>query len=438
MFLSFLFVLLIDYRFFLILLALSVSTWAFSLKKKLTIFGIVVSILVLALFKYFNFFVQEFCALFHVSAKPLNIFLPLGISFYTFSAIGYLIDVRRGKVDAKRFIDVALYLSFFTKIISGPIVKSYVFFEQEENFRHVGWQTFLPGIQYFVFGIFLKMVLADNLAPFVDQVFETPGAFSGPTILLSVFSYSLQLYFDFSGYSCMAIGISKMLGFDFSKNFNLPYLSHNVTEFWKRWHISLSEWLQEYLYIPLGGNRKGSVRGYFNLVIVMLLGGIWHGANWTFLIWGGLQGISLVAHKLWMKFTNSQAKKHNGFSAILSILLTYLFICFCWIFFRASSITDASIIISRIFTMKSGINNIHLWTIVYSIIYLVFVISRVSYSYCKNILLPTSKTNVCRVSAFSPALDLSKFWNIFIFFSLIILIICFAYSGGSPFIYGNF
>lgn len=435
---SYIFVLLIDFRFLLILIGLSLSTWLFGKQKKFYIAGIIIAIATLAFFKYFNFFISSFADIFHINTGSLNIILPIGLSFYTFSAIGYLIDVHRQKIESKSLKDVALYLAFFPKLISGPLIKSTSFFEQAEKPREIGCKTFLPGIQIFVFGLFKKIVLADTIAVFVNQVFGAPNAFSGGTILLAVLAYTLQIYFDFSGYSDMAIGVAKIYGFDFPKNFNLPYLSHNVTEFWKRWHITLSEWLQEYLYIPLGGNKKGKFRTYLNLVIVMVVGGLWHGANWTFVVWGLFHGLALVFHKLWMKATKSNIKNHKEVFNVLSILLTYLFVSFCWIFFRASSIQDAFNIILRIATFKGGINHPHLWTILIASGFLLIIGIIIFISYKRKTFLETNKTNICRIVAKYPVLDLTKFWNLVIFFSFCAIILCLAFTGGSPFIYGNF
>ena len=278
---SYLFTAYADWRFSLVLVLMTLVTYFFARNRRHYRVGVAFALLTLGYFKYTNFFIGSFVRLVGRDAILLNIILPLGISFYTFSAISYLVDVGRGTQAARSLLDVAVYLSFFPKLTSGPIQKSRDFFQQLDVDRKVGWLSFSTGIQIFVFGLFKKIVLADRLSIFVDQVYATPKVFGSMTVLLAAFAYSLQIYFDFSGYSDMAIGCARILGFDLPRNFNLPYVSHNVTELWKRWHITLSTWLQEYLYISLGGNRKGKVRTYMNLVLTMLLGGIWHGANWT-------------------------------------------------------------------------------------------------------------------------------------------------------------
>jgi len=286
-----------DWRFCLCVLAVTLIAYTIALlfektkNPKILVGGGTTLVLFLGYFKYTNFFVNSFRALFGLDSVTLNIILPLGISFYVFSAIAYLIDIYRGEYPAqKNILNIALYIAFFPKLTAGPIVRGKDFFPQVKGYRGIQWDAFKVGIQIFVFGLFKKIVLADHLGVFVDDVFRAPTAFNTGTVVLAAISYSLQIYFDFSGYSDMAIGVSKILGFDFKPNFNLPYISRNVSEFWKRWHISLSSWFQDYLYIPLGGNRKGKVRTYINLMLVMLISGLWHGAGWTFIAWGALHG----------------------------------------------------------------------------------------------------------------------------------------------------
>ena len=275
----------------LIFVTVMVYVTAMHLKNRMVFaIGIVSPLVVLGVFKYFNFFLSSFAVLFGKNnIGTFNIILPVDISFYTFQALSYLIDVKRGKIAAERdFIKLALYISFFPQLVAGPIVKAKDFLPQLYEDRKITLKGIEYGLQLIVFGLFKKLVLADHMAVFVDDVFHAPSAFNWSTLILAMISYSLQIYFDFSGYSDIAIGCARCLGYDFLPNFNLPYLSQNVTEFWRRWHISLSTWLKEYLYIPLGGNRRGKARQSVNLFITMLLGGLWHGANWTFVFWGGL------------------------------------------------------------------------------------------------------------------------------------------------------
>ncbi len=434
---SYLFVCYADFRFALVLAALTAIVWLCSRKEKYIKYGIIAAILSLAFFKYTNFFVDSFSRLFgKEDFTALNIILPLGISFYTFSAISYLVDIRRGKLQPMPLLDVALYLSFFPKITSGPIQRGQEFFEQINRPRNIGWESFSVGIQIFCFGLFKKFVLADHLSVLVNQVYQTPLAFNGITVWLAVLSYSLQIYLDFSGYSDMAIGVAKIMDIQLPRNFNLPYLAHNVTELWKRWHISLSSWLQDYLYISLGGNRKGKIRAYINLFATMVIGGLWHGASWVFIVWGALHGLALIVHKLWLSLTKSNEKQHGLFGNLLSILVTFLFTSFCWIFFRADSMTKAFQIIGRLFCFGNGVVHWSFWFFI-SVV-LVFACSFIAAIKTKERALPENRKNQSFVNGFYPILDLTKFWHLVLFFVFCGLIISLAHTGGSPFIYGNF
>ena len=433
---SYIFVVYADIRFAVVLFIITFTTWFFASKPKWNFMGIILPVLALAYFKYANFFIESFAELFSIDHKTLEIMLPIGMSFYTFSAISYVIDIKRGKLLPRRFNDVALYLSFFPKLISGPIQRSDDFFNQSDRYRKIGYETFSCGIQIFVFGLFKKIVLADRLSVFVNQVYDAPAAFSSSTLLLAVFAYSLQIYLDFSGYSDMAIGIAKILGFNLPRNFNLPYLSHNVTELWKRWHISLSSWLLDYLYISFGGNRKGKIRTYINLIATMAIGGLWHGANWTYIVWGILHGLALAIHKIWMTITGSPNRKSGHISTIISIGLTFCFTTFCWIFFRAESVSEAFAIIHRIACWTPGIEHMYMWFFVSAIILIIASFYAVLESQKKKI--TPVKKNMSAIEAFYPLLDLKKFWHLVLFFVEIGLILCLAYTGGSPFIYGKY
>ena len=420
----------------LVLAAVTIVAWYFAKNAKYWYIGVIASLVYLGLFKYTNFVVSSAMEVFGKTGTTLHILLPVGISFYTFSAVSYLVDVHRGDLKARNLEDVAAYVTFFPKLTSGPIQRSGNFFEQSAERRNVGFSTFLPGVQIFVFGLFKKLVMADRLSVFVDQVYETPMIFSSFSIFLGVIAYSFQIYFDFSGYSDMAIGAAKMLGYDLPVNFNLPYLAHNVTELWKRWHITLSTWLMKYVYISLGGNRKGKARTYLNLVLTMVIGGIWHGANWTYIIWGFLHGIALAVHKAWMTLTGSNEKKHGALSNVLSIAVTFLFTTFCWIFFRAPSLHAAMTIIRRLFTFQTGVNQPYFWLFITVAMYFAAMLPAVLRSRGRE--LKANKLNTSFVKAEYPVLDLSKFWNLVAFFVFCGLLIALAYTGGSPFIYGNY
>lgn len=284
-------------------------------------------VLLLGLFKYLNFFMDSLCWLVGKEWHAIAILLPLGISFYIFSAIGYILDVSWGNAEAEKdFFDVALFLAFFLKMVCGPIVRGRDFLPQLKENRKITWKGVETGMQIFVFGFFKKLVLADHLAVFVDDVYAAPAAFGTFTVWLAAFSYFIQLYFDFSGYSDMAVGISKILGYDIQKNFNLPFVAKNISEFWDRWHISLSSWLNEYIFNPLALRMKRRLArlpkarrmrwrmlpDYAALVVTFFVSGLWHGAGVTFLIWGALQGICSVWHAIYVNWRKSRKANVEG------------------------------------------------------------------------------------------------------------------------------
>lgn len=391
--------------------------------------GVGTPLVVLGIFKYFDFFVESFCELFHMEhAVSLGLILPVGISFYTFQALSYTIDVYTGRIEKEEsLVRFALYISFFPQLVAGPIVKASEFLPQLEEDRRITLGRLENGIQIFVFGLFKKLVLADNLSVFVDEVYRMPQIFHSGTVLLAVISYAIQIYLDFSGYSDMAIGCAKCFGYDLNKNFNLPYISQNISEFWKRWHISLSSWLQQYLYIPLGGNRKGQIRTYLNLLLTMLLGGLWHGADWTFVLWGGLHGIALCIHKLYCKVTGSGKEgAKNPAVRITNILITNIFVCFLWIFFRASDMNQAMQVIHQLLVWHDGVVHIYSWSIAAILILLTATVM----AYVRS----GKKT----VDGYYPILNLTRYGSLVLFFVEIGLILGLAYVKGSPFIYFQF
>ena len=421
---------------FLMLGLTLISYWA-SIKVEKTnskiylIIGICVPLIILGIFKYFNFFVDSFCYVFGIN-KPgtLNIILPVGISFYTFQSMSYTIDVYRGNVNCeKSFMNVALYIAFFPQLVAGPIVKAKEFIYQLYEDRNISWENFKEGIQIFVFGLFKKIVIADNISVCVDAVFGMPQKYHAISIILAVISYSIQIYCDFSGYSDMAIGTAKALGYDLSRNFNMPYLSKNISTFWKRWHISLSTWLQEYLYISLGGNRKGAVRTYINLFLTMLIGGLWHGAAWTFVVWGALHGGALCIHKIWMKLTkHDKTYKGTFIGNICSGVITYLFVAFCWIFFRAENFDIARSVITGITKWQNGIVYVSSWT----------VLGIVSVAVASLIAWIKSRVKKKIVQGFYLTVNLESIPGLVVLFFVIGICLALAYTGSNPFIYFQF
>ncbi|MDD3162324.1 MAG: MBOAT family protein [Bacteroidales bacterium] len=324
-------------------------------KKCFVFLSVSFHLALLGYFKYFNLTLELFANITHQTFEFQRIFLPIGISFWTFESISYIVDVYRKQLQpVKRFMDYAFYISFFPALVAGPIVRAKDFIPQIANSLVVTREMFGNGIFLIFAGLFKKAIISDYIGlNFVDRIFDNPSLYTGFENLMGMYGYSLQIYCDFSGYSDMAIGIALLLGFRLKANFDSPYKSASVTEFWRRWHISLSSWLKDYLYIALGGNKKGKLRTYFNLFITMLLGGLWHGASLKFVFWGGLHGLSLIVHKLlmrlfpWMKVNGSEM---SAWQRLFGVLLTFHIVSACWVFFRADSFAQAIEVFNRIFT----------------------------------------------------------------------------------------
>ena len=318
--------------------------------RKWWLAGVVAVVLgVLGYFKYANFLGENFFLIIGKEFHHWDILLPVGISFYSFQLLSYAIDVyRRELEEEKDFLDYAFYITFFPQLVAGPIVRAKSFLPQLKKDIVLNRNEIEKGFFLIMMGLFKKSILADYLSQYNDLVFANPGAYSGVETLMAIYGYAIQIYCDFSGYTDMAIGMGKMMGFDLGINFNKPYQSTSLTDFWRRWHISLSSWLRDYLYIPLGGNRKGKFRTYLNLFITMLLGGLWHGANWKFIFWGGMHGVGLIVDKLWQKITKGKFKEYR-IARIVGWFITLHFVIFLWIFFRADSFATAWEIIGQVF-----------------------------------------------------------------------------------------
>ena len=326
-------------------------------RRQWLILSLAVNLGILAYFKYANFFVDAIAGLFHASTAPLDIVIPVGISFFTFKTMSYTIDVYRGRLRACRsWWRYAMFVSFFPELVAGPIVRASIFLPQMERPIRLDWHRTISGMRIILLGVTKKMLIADRLSMYVDLVFAKPALYSPSAVFAAVVSYAIQIYCDFSGYSDMAVGVARIIGFDLPTNFNMPYLSRSITEFWRRWHITLSEWLRDYLYIPLGGNRRGRARTYVSLMITMLLGGLWHGANWTFVVWGLLHGVGLAAHKLWLEF-KSEAGLEVGDGPIaraVGWLVTTAFVTLCWVFFRSPNFGVAWTILRKLAGLAPG------------------------------------------------------------------------------------
>jgi D-alanyl-lipoteichoic acid acyltransferase DltB (MBOAT superfamily) len=323
--------------------------------------GIGVQLAVLAFFKYFNFFEDNLVTLLSgfglPSAAPIvRILLPVGISFYTFHAITLAVDTYRGKVDTRvSLLDVALYIAFFPQLVAGPIVRAMVFLPQLATKRLVSAEDLFVASQAIITGFLYKVVFADSIAPFVDKVFARPADYSGSLLLAATFGFYCQIYFDFNGYSLIAIGVSRLFGYKLPDNFNFPYAATSLGSFWRRWHISLSSWLRDYLYIPLGGNRLGVAKQMRNLIVTMLLGGIWHGASWNFVIWGAAHGTLLAIERFRQLRRGTISNEENRSITALAFgwLVTQTIVLLCWIPFRAKTLADSLAVISGIFTWRT-------------------------------------------------------------------------------------
>ncbi len=320
------------------------------LRRQLLAVAVTANIVLLAYYKYADFFIGSANTLLHTQWPLLGIVLPIGISFFTFTQIAFLVDTYQGKVKEYRFIHYLLFVTYFPHLIAGPVLHHKEMmpqFADAKNYR-ISAQNFAVGLSIFVIGLAKKVLIADNLAPHAADVFD--AATYTPSLFVAwggVLAYTFQLYFDFSGYSDMAIGLSRIFGVKLPLNFASPYKATNISEFWRRWHMTLSRFLRDYLYIPLGGNRKGGVRRQANLMITMLLGGLWHGAGWNFVIWGGLHGLYLVINHAWSSATAKLVTLKSSMGwRFFALLVTFIAVCFAWVFFRATELPRALAIVS--------------------------------------------------------------------------------------------
>jgi alginate O-acetyltransferase complex protein AlgI len=347
------------------LLALGIErSTANGLRKSLLCFSLFANLGLLCYFKYANFFLLSLNDALKVAGmsawfRPLNVLLPVGISFYTFEAINYMVDVYRRRIRAERNLgDFMLFILFFPHLIAGPIVRARDFLPQIKRAKRWSWARMYLGTGYFLMGLVKKLAIADRMAEYVDPVFADPSTFRASTIVYAAIAYSIQIYCDFSGYTDMALGTAHMLGYKLTRNFNMPYLAVNISDFWHRWHISLSSWLRDYLFIPLGGSRGKRWQTARNLLITMTLGGLWHGASWTFVFWGALHGSLLVVHRAFRDFSKGRPRLERGLQSVpgtLSrMLLTFTCVAVGWVFFRAATFGTAFTLLHRVLVWHSG------------------------------------------------------------------------------------
>ena len=414
---------------------LKYSNW----KKAIFIIGLLSNIGILFYYKYMGFFIQNINVLFKTNFLITKLLLPLGISFFTFQQLSYVIDSYLGRVKTYSFRQYVLFVTFFPQLIAGPIVLHDEIIPQFKNIdkKTFNWNNFSEGLMAFSFGMAKKVIIADSFGNVVNYGFANLAGLDSTNAIFTMLSYTIQIYFDFSGYCDMATGIAKMFNIDLPINFNSPYKALSITEFWKRWHITLTRFLRTYIYFPLGGNRKGQCRTYLNLFIVFLVSGLWHGANYTFIVWGILHGTAMIIERI---FKEKQEKLHPA----LKWLMTIVFINFTWIIFRANTLNDATILIKQIMLFDFGslskdlvsalgFNGLmyffsHIGRIgyymsntypVYAIIGILFIIL-----FCKN-------TNE-RINTFKPTLLNCVVSSFLLFYSILSL------SGMSTFLYFNF
>ncbi|MFY0626292.1 MAG: MBOAT family protein [Reichenbachiella sp.] len=368
-------------------------------KKVFLLISIIANLGILATFKYLNFFISSFQDInmllgFQTSVQTLNIILPVGVSFYTFQTLSYTIDIYRGNLKPETsYLNFSTFVAFFPQLVAGPIVRASHFLPQLRKNHIFNGHNFISGIRLIAVGFFKKIVIADSAALIIDRAFELPESYSSINLIIVIILYAIQIYCDFSGYSDIAIGVARLLGYHFPMNFNFPYFAKNFSDFWSRWHISLSSWLKDYLYISIGGNRKGQFSTYINLMVTMILGGLWHGASWNFIVWGLLHGLYLIFQRLFAIPFNRIRFEFNYITKqallLMSILITFSLTCFAWIFFRSQNFEQAMTIIHRIFSF----NDLSIGSIKHKVITLKIVVLAVGFM-VSEIVLFRQKSNL--------------------------------------------
>jgi len=360
-----------DWRFLSLILLSTLVDYLVALRlarekrRAWLLLSLVVNLGMLAVFKYLGFFLEsayELLTALGIEARPtsLQLVLPVGISFYTFQTLSYTIDVYRGRLQPrKELLDIALFVAFFPQLVAGPIVRASEFLPQLDTPRRFADVDVRAALVLFLVGLFKKSCVSDNLAPLVDTYFATPERYDNLSAWTATIAYAAQIYCDFSGYTDMAIACAALLGYHLGQNFDFPYFAGDITSFWRRWHMSLSSWLRDYLYIPLGGNRGPRWATQRNLMLTMLLGGLWHGAAWTFVIWGGLHGLALMVHRAWRAWRAS--RDEQPLPRAFAMPLTFAVVCLAWVFFRSESLGQALATISRLlFIDRTGARTLEL------------------------------------------------------------------------------
>ncbi len=433
-----------DWRFLFLIFTTIITDYLCSLKiyasadekarKRYLFLSLLINLSILGFFKYFNFFGHNLEVLLGyfgipVQSRVMNIVLPVGISFYTFKSISYTVDVYRKEMPATRnFWDYALFVLYFPQLLAGPISRAKDLLPQISASRKITLDKFYEGCYLIFWGIFQKVFIADNLAMIVDPIFANSGAYNGAKVMIGIYAFAFQIYCDFAGYSNIAVGLGRCMGFDTVINFNLPYFSVNPKEFWKRWHISLSSWLRDYLYIPLGGNRGGAFMTYRNILITMFLGGLWHGAAWTFVIWGAYHGILLIMHRiispLFAKVPLVKGIFVQKVWFFLKVIFFFHLVCLGWLIFRAESMAQVYEMLSAIGRNFSFINSGASYAMVKIFFYVWLLLVVQTLQYRKNDLLSILKAKTLTRAVF--------------YYICFYLLIIFGATGIKEFIYFQF
>ncbi len=442
-----------SYEYLILIIFTTITSYLFGLGigktnserlRKVYLFSaLFINLGVLFVFKYFNFFnnaVSDVYSIFDIQYEGLmlNLLLPVGISFYTFQALSYVVDIYRGQTTVENsIIRYSLYVSFFPQLVAGPIERSYNLLPQLKIFKTLRYENVSTGFKLILWGLFTKVVIADRLALVVNSVYNDVYSYSGLSYIIATFFFTYQIYLDFSGYSNIAIGVAKFFNIDLMENFRRPYFSKTITEFWGRWHISLSTWFKDYLYIPLGGNKVSKQRWIFNIITVFVVSGLWHGANYTFLVWGGIHGVMLVLEKQIYGNKLKYIKSGVNLSNFWKWLFTYSIVILAWVFFRANTLTDALYILSHFFEISfndfnllfqsggtSRLLGISIWDFLLSIFFIMLFIL-INFSVRKRGLVKTVEL-----------LPITIRWFIYIVVSITIL--WFGKFGMNEFIYFQF
>lgn len=431
-----------DWRCLGLLLLTALSTWCAGVflvrrnasnkaRKRIAIAVILLNLGILFFFKYFNFFIQSFTDLFGLFGKdssclsPLKIILPIGISFYTFTALSYTIDVYKRKIEATNdILAYFAYVTFFPALLCGPISRADKQLPQYYQKRVFAYERAISACKLLLWGALMKYCLADRVGIYVDAVYGNLFQHNGTTLLLTSILYSIQIYADFAGYSLMALGIGRLFGIELQLNFDRPYMAKTVTEFWRRWHISLTTWFRDYIYFPLGGNRVKHVRWMLNTMIVFVISGLWHGANYTFLIWGAMHGVFMIIERELYGQKIKQIEAGLSFANIIRMLFTFCIVTIAWVFFRSDSVGDAVYVVRSIFS-SYGVPFIDSATMVYAFLFILIVF------------LHDYKEEFCKShSSLLNADNVVVRWGAYVI--IIVLVLLFGVFDGSSFIYFQF